>query len=651
VFVRVRAPENEQELEKLWRFRYETYMRDRRKGSYTLDHDRRWIKDALDDSAHHLIAVDREGGVVGCLRTSFGHETTFPDYLNEWMRYPRLGETLAPSAFTYSSQLMVEPSLRGRTIASLLALAQFRDGIRTEAVVDTCCCELNLVHVYYGLGYRPYAPAFRIAGTGMRVPLVLCARDRAYLEHVESPLRQFVGESVDDLGETARTIARAFPDFVDPEFLPPGKKTTWAILAAGPGAEPEDPTATLFEGLDQTALTDVIGSHGHLRFQPGDQIYAKGEVERSAGLLLKGRIGVHMVPGEDAHYIAVLGPGDVYGEMLGLGISGRSAHLTVLEEAEVMLLPPDLVEKVGRKSPEMGFAVAKNLCRVLAHRLATADEVIARHMPVKGDAGTADSYHRKASDKAELARLDRQASVMVDQEVALLKSLGLADGQKVLDVGCGAGGLAIAMAKHLPGADVLGVDPNPVMTARAEEALAKAGVDNCRFKVGNGLALPLLDEGRDFVVSRLVLQHLSAPGEAVSEMRRVLQPGGRVVLVDIDDGGVVVHPEPKGYARMMETVQAIKIDMGANRQVGRELPALLLRAGFDNPGLKVLPVSSKEVPTAALLSLAFDFRERLLREAGAWDDGIEACFAGLRALADNPEALIFVPVFIAHARK
>jgi SAM-dependent methyltransferase len=651
VFVRVRAPENIEEFERLWRFRYEIYLRDRRKGSYKLDHERRWIKDALDESARHLIAVDREGGVVGCLRTSFGHETTFPAYLNDWMRFPQLAEVLGPGGFTYSSQLMVEPSLRGRTIASLLALAQFRDGIRTDAVVDTCCCELNLVHVYYILGYRPYAPAFRIEGTGMRVPLVLCARDREYLERVESPLRQFVDAGLDDHGATARALAECFADFADPEFSPPGRKTTWAILAAGPGAEPENPAASLFGGVDQGALTEIIGTHGHLRFKPGDTIYAKGEIERSAGLVLAGRIGVHVVPGSDPHFIAVLGPGDVFGELLGLGVAGRTAHLTVLEEAEVMLLPPDLVDRVGRKSAELGFAVARNLCRVLAQRLATADEIIARHMPVKGDAGTADSYHRKASDKAELARLDRQASVMVDKEVALLKTLGLADGQRVLDVGCGAGGLALAMARHLPAATVLGVDPNPVMTKRAEAARAASGAGNCRFQIGNALALPLHDQSQDFVVSRLVLQHLSAPEEAVAEMHRVLVPGGRVVLVDADDGGVVVHPEPRGYARMMTTVQAIKLDMGANRKVGRELPALLHAAGFDRTGLKILPVTSQDVPLSSLLSLAFDFRERLLKEAGAWDEDMAACFQSLNALPDDPDALLFVPIFVGYATR
>ncbi len=140
MFVQVRAPKDSTEFDRIWAFRYATYVRDRRKGSYKLDHERKWIKDGLDDCARHLIAVDREGNVVGCLRTNFSHETVFPDYLQEWMRYARLTEVLGEGGFTYSSQLMVEPSLRGRTVASLLALAQIRDGIRSDAVADTCCC-------------------------------------------------------------------------------------------------------------------------------------------------------------------------------------------------------------------------------------------------------------------------------------------------------------------------------------------------------------------------------------------------------------------------------------------------------------------------------------------------------------------------------
>lgn len=102
---------------------------------------------------------------------------------------------------------------------------------------------------------------------------------------------------------------------------------------------------------------------------------------------------------------------------------------------------------------------------------------------------------------------------------------------------------------------------------------------------------------------------------------------------------------------MMTTVQAIKVDMGANRKVGRELPALLHAAGFDRTGLKILPVTSQDVPLSSLLSLAFDFRERLLKEAGAWDEEMAACFEALSVLHEDPDALLFVPIFVGFASR
>jgi 2-polyprenyl-3-methyl-5-hydroxy-6-metoxy-1,4-benzoquinol methylase len=649
VFVQVRAPKDSTEFDRIWAFRYATYVRDRRKGSYKLDHERKWIKDGLDDCARHLIAVDREGNVVGCLRTNFSHETVSPDYLQEWMRYARLTEVLGEGGFTYSSQLMVEPSLRGRTVASLLALAQIRDGIRSDAVADTCCCELNLVHVYYSLGYRPYAPAFRIAGTGMRVPLILCARDREYLDRIESPFRQFVDSRLDDGGETARKMAAAFPDFIDPSFSPPGQRTTWAILAAGPGSEPEDPISVLFEGTSEARLQELIGTPGKVRFRAGDRLYEMGEIERSSGLVLSGRLGVHMATGDTPHYIAVLGAGEVFGEMLSLGLVGRSAHLTALEDTEVLLLPPDLVDRLGRKDPELGFRVARNLCEVLARRLATADEVIARHLTATRAVATSRSYDRKEDDHVELQRLDVQASAMVEKEVGLLRQLGLKEGMRVLDVGCGGGGLATAIAGSVPGTTVLGIDPNEVMVRRASALAEKRGVTNCRFEAGSALAIPVDDRSQEFVTCRLVLQHLSDPHGAVREMARVLAPGGTMVLIDADDGGIMIHPEPPGFHYVISAVESIKAAMGANRKVGRELAGLLEEAGLAQVKVQVLPIHSREISSALLAELAFSFRKRLLVDHGAWTAQAEDFFAALDQLPETPGSLIVVPVFVAAA--
>lgn len=106
-------------------------------------------------------------------------------------------------------------------------------------------------------------------------------------------------------------------------------------------------------------------------------------------------------------------------------------------------------------------------------------------------------------------------------------------GQRVLDVGCGTGTLAIAVARAAPGAEVQGLDPAPSMIARARHKAEAAGVQ-VRFEVGVVEHLDLEDDSVDVVLSTLMLHHL--PGtllqEGLREIFRVLKPGGRLVAVD-----------------------------------------------------------------------------------------------------------------------
>lgn len=114
----------------------------------------------------------------------------------------------------------------------------------------------------------------------------------------------------------------------------------------------------------------------------------------------------------------------------------------------------------------------------------------------------------------------------------------LAPGEAVLDVGCGTGTLAIAAARKVgPSGEVHGIDPSPEMVGRARRKARRAGAA-ITFEVGVAQALPYPDARFDAVLSTFVLHQLphEALRDAIREVRRVLRPGGRVLLVDI--GGV-----------------------------------------------------------------------------------------------------------------
>lgn len=115
----------------------------------------------------------------------------------------------------------------------------------------------------------------------------------------------------------------------------------------------------------------------------------------------------------------------------------------------------------------------------------------------------------------------------------------LKPGETALDAGCGTGTLAI-MAKRRVGAAgrVYGIDASPEMIARADKKARKAGVE-IDFQVQAVEALPFADARFDAVLSTLMLHHLprKTREEGTREMRRVLKPGGRVLVVDFGEAG------------------------------------------------------------------------------------------------------------------
>jgi ubiquinone/menaquinone biosynthesis C-methylase UbiE len=111
---------------------------------------------------------------------------------------------------------------------------------------------------------------------------------------------------------------------------------------------------------------------------------------------------------------------------------------------------------------------------------------------------------------------------------------GIRPGERILDVGCGPGRLAI-VAGTVAGleGETCGIDPAAEMVELARRNAARAGV-RVRFEVGVIEALPYPDDHFDVVLNSLMLHHLpdGLKRRGLAEIRRVLKPGGRVVAVD-----------------------------------------------------------------------------------------------------------------------
>ena len=204
---------------------------------------------------------------------------------------------------------------------------------------------------------------------------------------------------------------------------------------------------------------------------------------------------------------------------------------------------------------------------------------------------------------------------------AAARAAGLADGQRAVDVACGTGALTRELAAFAPEAMVLGVDFSWEMVRRAASAPVPPGhppgvprTPPAVYLVGDALRLPLPDSSVDVVTIAFGLRNLPEPGRGLLELRRVLRPGGRLVVCEFSQP---VVPVLRGAYR---------------RYLTRLLPVAARRLTSDPEAYQYLARSIGAWPDQAGLA-------RWLQEAGfakvAWRDLTGGIVALHRATAGS----------------
>jgi ubiquinone/menaquinone biosynthesis C-methylase UbiE len=146
---------------------------------------------------------------------------------------------------------------------------------------------------------------------------------------------------------------------------------------------------------------------------------------------------------------------------------------------------------------------------------------------------------------------------------------------RILDLGCGTGAMALALARAAPSATVIGVDGDPDVLERSR---AKAHAEGIELELHEALAdrLPIPDANVQCVVSTLMFHHLtlSTKRDALAEARRVLEPGGRLLICDVGRAG-----DPVMRAAFF-AVQLLDGFANTRPHARGELPGIVSRAGF-----------------------------------------------------------------------
>jgi SAM-dependent methyltransferase len=229
---------------------------------------------------------------------------------------------------------------------------------------------------------------------------------------------------------------------------------------------------------------------------------------------------------------------------------------------------------------------------------------------------------------------------------ALFHRVGLRDGLRVVEVGCGSGNIACWVAGQiLPGGSVLGIDVAADQIEQARRQAASRNLRNVEFQVADAYS-PRLPEGSfDLAYCRLVLTHLTRPAEALRAMRDLVRPGGGVVCEELDVGCWLCDPPADAMTRFFEFNVALARRLGENFCLGASLHRLFREVGFARPEVAANFVLALRGEQKHLLWMTFaEFAPELVSEGLATQEEVDRVTAGLKTLADDETTLFGFPL-------
>jgi ArsR family transcriptional regulator len=226
-------------------------------------------------------------------------------------------------------------------------------------------------------------------------------------------------------------------------------------------------------------------------------------------------------------------------------------ELTVGELCAILQLPQSTVSRHLKLLSDDGWLVARGEATTRFYKMVSArlDNAtrdlwsVVRTQYVLTNIAAQDSHRAegvlaKRRDKAQVYFLDSNNAgawdklrvEMIGSRTDLLALLGLLDDTWVIgDLGCGAGHITEALAPNV--GKVIAVDESGPMLSVAETRLA--AFPNVELRIGTIESLPIEDDTLDAAVLFLVAHFITDPAKAMREIRRVLKPGGRLLIVDL----------------------------------------------------------------------------------------------------------------------
>ena len=241
-------------------------------------------------------------------------------------------------------------------------------------------------------------------------------------------------------------------------------------------------------------------------------------------------------------------------------------------------------------------------------------------------------------------RLDVLARVLLPTTTQLFDRVGLTEGMKCVDVGCGGGHVTILMARFVrPQGRVIGIDTDAEILALAKEDAKAARLRNVEFQQQDARACSWRDKF-DVAYARFLISHLNEPENCLAAMLEACVPGGTIVIEDTDFAGSFCYPACAAYERYKELYQELVRRMGGDSNIGPRLPAMFRRAGIRDVEVNVIQPAHIRGEGKLMAPLTMSrISDALNAEGLVTQDEAQQIMRKLDAIAADSETVISLP--------
>lgn len=216
---------------------------------------------------------------------------------------------------------------------------------------------------------------------------------------------------------------------------------------------------------------------------------------------------------------------------------------------------------------------------------AVADCVNRRFVPVAEEerAVTQPDTYLLGRAEGEEARLKRQIANLAPDSDAQFEKIGIRPGERVIDLGCGPGGVLHLLGKRVgPQGSVLGIERSPHFVELARRFVNDHSLAQVEVREGDAYDTGLPRASFDGAHMRLVLVNVPEPERIVREMVSLVRPGGWVASFEADYFAHICDPPLTAWARLLDAYTAYSVKQGIDILIGRRTHRLFGDAGVED---------------------------------------------------------------------